>query len=167
MDLQSVITAYIGLGANLGDPPKQLRAALAALAATPEIQVLAQSPFYRSAPIGLAGQPDYCNAVCAVSTTLSPAELFSELLAIERAAGRVRDGRRWGPRTLDLDLLTYGGEVLDTQELKLPHPEIARRNFVLAPLVDIAPDLVIPGLGRVSELAAAIGRAGLQPWTGG
>ncbi|MGH8462217.1 MAG: 2-amino-4-hydroxy-6-hydroxymethyldihydropteridine diphosphokinase [Stenotrophobium sp.] len=156
--------AYIGLGANLGDPPAQLHQALDALATTAGVRLLGQSRFYRSTAIGLAGQPDYCNAACVVETQLSPEILFERLLMIEQAAGRVRDGTRWGPRTLDLDLLHYEGVACDTPWLRLPHAEIARRNFVLVPLLEIAPDLVLPELGLVRLLAAAAGRAGLSVW---
>lgn len=156
--------AYVGFGANLRNPAAQVQAAMAKLAKTAGVRVLAKSPLYRSAPIGLPGQPDYCNAVCALETALAPAALFEILLDIERAAGRVRDGHRWGPRVLDLDLLHYEGLTLHTPQLKLPHPEIGRRNFVLAPLADIAPELQIPGLGRARALADAIGRDGLELW---
>ncbi|MGH8539677.1 MAG: 2-amino-4-hydroxy-6-hydroxymethyldihydropteridine diphosphokinase [Stenotrophobium sp.] len=158
--------AYIGLGANLGDPAAQLRAALDALASSPDIRMLAQSRLYRSTAIGLPDQADYCNAACAVETALPPEALFERLLAIERAAGRVRDGRRWGPRVLDLDLLHYEGVTCDTQRLRLPHAEIARRNFVLTPLAEIAPGLVLPELGPVRELALKAGSAGLALWPG-
>lgn len=154
--------AYIALGGNLGDPAAQLTLALTRLAQTPGVAISAQSSLYRSAPIGLPNQPDYCNAVCAVETSLAAPQLFAVMLEIERQAGRIRDGRRWGPRVLDLDLLHYEGVTLDTPGLKLPHPEIARRNFVLTPLAQIAPELDIPGVGRISELAAALGREGLE-----
>lgn len=154
--------AYIGLGANLGDPERQVREALRALQRCGPLQ--ACSPLYRSAPLGEPGQSDYCNAVCALDTALPPAELMQALLAIEREAGRVRDGRRWAARRLDLDLLHYEGVTLDTPELRLPHPEIGRRNFVLVPLADIAPALQIPGIGRVDAAAQALGMAGLRRW---
>ena len=158
--------AYIGLGANLGDPPTQLRQALLALAAMSDVRMLSQSRLYRSVAIGLAGQPDYCNAVCAVETQLTPEQLFERLVMIEQAAGRVRDGTRWGPRTLDLDLLHYEGVTCDTPRLRLPHAEIVRRNFVLVPLLEIAPELELPELGSVRILAAAAGDAGLSVWPG-
>ncbi|TXH05058.1 MAG: 2-amino-4-hydroxy-6-hydroxymethyldihydropteridine diphosphokinase [Nevskiaceae bacterium] len=158
-------TAYIALGANLGRPDQQVRDALERLSQTEGIGLQSCSPLYRSAPLGPADQPDYCNAVCAVETVLTPEALLAELLAQERLAGRVRNGDRWGPRLLDLDLLHVEGVKRETLWLKLPHPEIARRNFVLVPLADIAPALEIPGLGRVDELARDIGRDGLAPWT--
>lgn len=154
--------AYIGLGANLGEPERQVREALVALQRCGAL--LAVSPLYRSVPLGEPGQPDYCNAACVLDTALAPTALMQELLAIERAAGRIRDGRRWTARRLDLDLLHYEGVILDTPELCLPHPEIGRRNFVLVPLADVAPALEIPGLGRVDVAARALGHAGLQRW---
>ena len=157
--------AYIALGANLGQPAQQLRAALVALAQVPGVQLLAQSPLYRTAPLGLANQPDYCNAVCKVQTALEPEVLLEQLMALERAAGRVRGEDRWGPRLLDLDLLHVEGEQRNTPQLQLPHPGIAQRNFVLIPLADVAPTLLIPGIGRIDELAVKIGRSGLELWS--
>lgn len=156
--------AYIALGANLGQPAQQVRAALAALARNPEIHLLAQSRLYRTVPLGPADQPYYCNAVCKVETSLSPEDLLQQLLALERAVGRVRGEERWGPRLLDLDVLHVEDEQRDTPQLRLPHPGIAQRNFVLIPLADIAADLLIPGLGRVDELAKKLGRDGLELW---
>lgn len=153
--------AYIGLGANLGAPAVQVCAAVAALAGCGE--VVARSPLYRSVPMG-PPQPDYCNAVCILDTELPPQELMLSLLAIERAAGRVRDGSRWGARQLDLDLLHVEGVALNSEALRLPHPGIAQRNFVLVPLADVAPQLEVPGLGRIQTLALQLGREGLQPW---
>jgi 2-amino-4-hydroxy-6-hydroxymethyldihydropteridine diphosphokinase len=157
-------SAYIALGANLGKPAQQLRAALGALALVPGVKLRAQSSLYRTAPLGPIGQPHYCNAACHIETTLQPEALLAELLALERAVGRIRNADRWGPRLLDLDLLHVEGVQRDTPSLKLPHPEIARRVFVLVPLADIAPALEIPGVGHVSELARNIGRAGLELW---
>ena len=155
------LQAYIGLGSNLHDPAAQLRAALAALARLPQSRLVAQSALYRSAPLGEAGQAEYVNAAAALETTLTPQDLMDALLGIERAAGRVRDGRKWGPRVLDLDLLHIEDVVLDTPSLKLPHPEIARRNFVLVPLAEIAPALDLPGFGSIAALALQAGRSGL------
>ncbi|NKF23283.1 2-amino-4-hydroxy-6-hydroxymethyldihydropteridine diphosphokinase [Solimonas marina] len=154
--------AYIGLGGNLEDPAARLRWALERLAGLGRIVMV--SPFYRSVPMGPGDQPDFCNAVCCLDTELAPAELMPALLGIERDAGRVRD-RKWGPRTLDLDLLHVEGERSDDERLRLPHPGIAERNFVLVPLADIAPDLVVPGIGAVAERARAIGRDGLWAWS--
>lgn len=156
--------AYIALGANLGEPARQLRAAMQALASTQGIHLLAQSPLYRTAPLGPAGQPHYCNAVCKIETSLTPEQLLEQMLALERAAGRVRSGDRWGPRLLDLDLLYMDGEQRSSERLKLPHPGIASRNFVLIPMADVAASLDIPGVGRIAEQAQNIGREGLEPW---
>jgi 2-amino-4-hydroxy-6-hydroxymethyldihydropteridine diphosphokinase len=109
-------------------------------------------------------QPDYCNAVCVLETPASPEVLMQTLLAIERGAGRVRDGSRWGPRQLDLDLLHVEGVVSDRAELRLPHPGIGLRNFVLVPLADVAPSLEVPGVGRVDIAAQRAGRNGLTRW---
>lgn len=153
--------AYVGLGANLGDPPAQLRTALQGIAALGRI--VAVSPFYRSAPMGPADQPDYCNAVCALDTALDAVALMDALLDIERGMGRVRT-QKWGPRLIDLDLLHVDGVCCATPKLRLPHPGIAQRSFVLVPWVDIAPDLDIPGIGSLAEAVEHIGRAGLSLW---
>jgi len=159
-----VLTGFIGLGANLGAPDEQLRRALAAIETLPDVDLVRRSRLYRSAPMGLPDQSDYCNAVCEVVFRSSPAELMADLLAIERSLGRFRDGRRWGPRMLALDLLHVVGVSCDEPALRLPHPGISRRNFVLVPLAEIAPELDIPGVGRVSDAAASIGSDGLQFW---
>lgn len=158
--------AYVGLGANLGDPPAQLRAALKAIAALPRTRIEAVSRFYRSAPMGPADQPDYCNAACRVTTELAPRALLEALIGIERTAGRERGAERWGPRLLDLDLLHVEGIALDEPGLHLPHPGLMRRNFVLVPLAELAPTLVIPRLGAIADAAAGIGREGLEVWQG-
>lgn len=156
------VRAHIGLGANLDDPSAQLRWALARLA--PLGRVAAESPFYRSAPMGPRDQPDFCNAVCILECAMPPEALMAALLDIERQAGRVRT-QKWGPRTLDLDLLHVEGTVLSSALLTLPHPGIASRNFVLVPWADIAPDLVVPGIGQIAERARQIGREDLQLWS--
>lgn len=148
--------AYIGLGSNLDDPVAQIDKAFAALDTLKDSQLLLRSPKYGSAPLGPQDQPDYVNAVAGILTTLSPEELLAQLQAIEKQQGRVRSGERWGARTLDLDLLVYGSEVIDSPNLQVPHPRIAERNFVLLPLNDIAPELRIPGYATVARLAAAI-----------
>ncbi|MGB5353501.1 MAG: 2-amino-4-hydroxy-6-hydroxymethyldihydropteridine diphosphokinase [Woeseia sp.] len=148
--------AYIGLGSNLDDPVAQIDKAFAALDTLKHSQLLLRSPKYGSAPLGPQDQPDYVNAVAGILTTLSPEELLAQLQAIEKQQGRVRSGERWGARTLDLDLLVYGSEVIDSPNLQVPHPRIAERNFVLLPLNDIAPELRIPGYATVARLAAAI-----------
>ena len=149
--------AYVGLGSNLADPAAQVRRALEELADILETRVTARSPLYRSAPLGPQDQPDYINAVAALDTSLAPLELLASLRDIERIHGRVRDGTRWGPRSLDLDLLLYGDVVMDTLELSLPHPGLPERAFVLYPLFDVAPQLVVPGRGAVRELRDRLG----------
>jgi 2-amino-4-hydroxy-6-hydroxymethyldihydropteridine diphosphokinase len=155
--------AYLGLGANLGNPAAQLRAAIQALRDSGGVQLGAVSAFYRSEPIGPPGQPCYCNAACAIDTELNPPQLLAHLQTLELAAGRTRE-QWWGPRVLDLDILHVEGQSLRTPQLKLPHPQLARRNFVLIPLAEVAPGLDIPGLGRIDELARRAGRKGLEPW---
>ncbi|MGY0505367.1 2-amino-4-hydroxy-6-hydroxymethyldihydropteridine diphosphokinase [Luteimonas sp. e5] len=150
--------AYVGLGGNVGDVPATLRAALAALDALPGTRLAAVSGFYRSAPVGGIAQDDFVNAVAALDTTLPPTELLQALFAIERAHGRDRRReRRWGPRTLDLDLLLHGDAVIETDGLTLPHPRMAQRAFVLRPLAEIAPEACIPGIGDVTGLLEALG----------
>jgi 2-amino-4-hydroxy-6-hydroxymethyldihydropteridine diphosphokinase len=146
------VNAFIGLGSNLDDPENQVARALELLKDIPDTEVLAVSSIYRSAPLGSVQQPDFLNAVAQLRTRLDATKLLRHLLRIERSRGRIR-AERWGPRTIDLDLLVHGDTVSDAQELKLPHPGIAERNFVLLPLQEIAPDLVIHGLGRVAKLA--------------
>jgi 2-amino-4-hydroxy-6-hydroxymethyldihydropteridine diphosphokinase len=157
--------AYIGLGANLQDPPAQLREALRLIGARPGIRVVATSRFYRSAPLGPGPQPDYCNAVCAVDADLGPDKLLTHLHAVEREMGRARPPERWAPRLIDLDLLHYERVKMRTSRITLPHPELHKRNFVLVPLAELAPDLELPGLGTVAELARIAGSAGLAEWS--
>jgi len=157
------VVALIGLGGNLGDVRSRLDAAIDALDAMLGIRVVARSRFYRTPPWGNVAQPDFINAAIAVETVLGAHGLLDTLLATERAFGRVRDGERWGPRTLDLDLLAYGDEVIDDERLAVPHPRIAERAFVLLPLADIAPDAVLPGQGRVTDLLARVNAAECIP----
>lgn len=146
------VVAYLGLGANLDDPVGQVRAAHRELQQDPEFTELAFSSLYRSAPMGPPNQPDYVNAVMAVVTRLRPEELLAKLHRIEHAHGRIRAGEHWGPRTLDLDLLLYGGETISTPTLQVPHPGIAEREFVLIPLLEIAPALKLPDGRKLGDL---------------
>ncbi len=156
------VNAYIGLGANLNHPVERIRQALAALRVLPDTALTRYSRLYRTAPLGQAGQPDYINAVAAVRTGLSPDGLLDHLFVIEKQQGRVRNGTRWGPRTLDLDLLLHGDLSLAGERLTLPHPQMHKRAFVLVPLAEIAATgLSIPGHGDVRELAANCDRAGV------
>ena len=156
--------AAIGLGANLGNPAAQIEQAILHLAGIRQCTLLARSRLYRSAAIGPEGQPDYCNAAALIDTDLEPLELLSALQGIETACGRQRAGPRWGARILDLDLLFFGELISAHPHLTLPHPELARRNFVLTPLAEIASAVSIPGLGVVADLAAALPQNGLRLW---
>ncbi|MDR0700880.1 MAG: 2-amino-4-hydroxy-6-hydroxymethyldihydropteridine diphosphokinase [Azoarcus sp.] len=150
------VRAYVAFGANLGDPFAAFAHALAALTALPETRIAACSAFYRSAPFGVAGeQPDYINAVIALDTGLAPQALLDALLTIEAAGGR-RRAAPLAPRSIDLDLLLHGSTVLHTPTLTLPHPRMHQRAFVLLPLADIAPDLVIPGAGALALLLETV-----------
>ena len=146
--------AFIGLGANIGDPGRQLRNALAALDGIPGTRLMRASSLWRTAPVGYAAQPDFVNAVAEVETAQAPRALLEALLAIEKRFGRERSFAN-APRTLDLDLLLYGDRVLSEQGLELPHPRMHERAFVLAPLAEIAPDIAIPGKGSAAALLAA------------
>lgn len=147
--------AFVALGANLEDPAAQVRAALEALAALPRVRLVRASSLYRTAPVGVTGQPDYINAVAEVSTDLPPGELLTALFRIEEQFGRERH-YRYAPRTLDLDLLLHDELVLHTPDLTLPHPRLHLRAFVLVPLAEIAPDLRLPGRGSVAAWLPAV-----------
>lgn len=140
--MTGAVRCYVGLGSNLDAPRRQMESAAAALARLPRTALVAVSPFYGNAAL-TAGQPDYVNAVAALESELSPHELLRALQTIEQAHGRQR-GERWAARTLDLDLLLHGSTLLDTPELTLPHPRMLERAFVLRPLADLAPQLVLP-----------------------
>jgi 2-amino-4-hydroxy-6-hydroxymethyldihydropteridine diphosphokinase len=151
------VRAYVGLGANLGDREATLRRALELLGARPGIEVVAVSSFRETDPVGYLEQPRFVNAAAAVETELAPHELLDTLLAVERELGRTRDGPRFGPRTVDLDLLLYGDLRLDEPGLTVPHPRLHERRFVLEPLAEIAPGLVVVGLGAVEALLRSAG----------
>jgi 2-amino-4-hydroxy-6-hydroxymethyldihydropteridine diphosphokinase len=151
--MTAVARAYVGLGSNLGDPQQQVARAFGALAVLPDSRLYARSACYRSLPWGDPDQGDFINAVAVIDTMLTPRQLLAQLLDIERRHGRDRSsGRRNGPRTLDLDLLLHGDTQIDEPGLQLPHPRLHERAFVLLPLAEIAPDLVIPGQGAVNTL---------------
>ncbi|MBT8142298.1 MAG: 2-amino-4-hydroxy-6-hydroxymethyldihydropteridine diphosphokinase [Gammaproteobacteria bacterium] len=153
--------AYVGLGSNLDDPMQQIRTALSSLRSASHINLQAVSSLYVSEPHGEVQQDDFVNAVAALLTTLTAEKLLEHLHKIETAQGRERI-QHWGPRTLDLDLLVYADQTSDNAHLRLPHPEIANRNFVLVPLAEIAPALLIPGLGRVVNLLDKLPATKLQ-----
>lgn len=157
------VPAYIGLGSNLGNPAVQIRRAFDELAGLPGTRLVATSRLYRNPPFGEIRQPDFVNAAAGVLTHLAPAALLAHLKQIEDAHGRDRAAERWGPRTLDLDLLVFGDRVEAGPPLDLPHRGIRHRNFVLLPLLEIAPGLYIPGLGTVRALAAEVDGSALTP----
>lgn len=151
--------ACVGLGGNLGDAASTVRDAFVALAHLPGTRLLRASRLYRTPAWGVTAQPDFVNAVAMVETALEPHALLENLLRIERDAGRDRraDGSdRWGPRTLDLDLLLFGDQVIDTPGLKVPHPHLHERAFVLVPLLEIAPDIRVPGRGAAADALATM-----------
>lgn len=154
------VPAYIGIGSNMDDPQWQVRSAFQALATMPDSLLIARSRLYRTRPFGPVAQDDFINAVAGMLTRLQPERLLTEMRAVETAQGR-RRAERWGPRILDLDLLVFGDVKIKSETLELPHPGIAERGFVLAPLADVAPTLVVPGVGRVSDLLQALPETGI------
>jgi 2-amino-4-hydroxy-6-hydroxymethyldihydropteridine diphosphokinase len=155
--------AYVGVGSNLHDPARQVLRAFEALAGLPSSRLLACSALYRTAPVGPQDQPDYVNAAARLETRLSAPDFLAALQGIERGQGRVRDGSRWGPRILDLDILLFGDLCIDRPGLRVPHPELANRAFALVPLADVAPaDLNVPGQGALAELLARCPRHGVE-----
>lgn len=157
------VRAFVGLGGNQGDVETTLVEALWAVDALPQTTIQRQSAFYRTPAWGKTDQPAFLNAVVELRTRMPAKVLLEALLAIEERFGRVRsEAERWGPRVLDLDLLTYGDEVIDEPGLTLPHPRLHERAFVLVPLAEIAPALVIPGQGEVAALLAAVDVTGIE-----
>jgi 2-amino-4-hydroxy-6-hydroxymethyldihydropteridine diphosphokinase len=156
--------AWIGLGSNLDDPKSQLERAFAAVERLRGTRLYLRSRLYRNPPMGPQDQPDYINAVAGLLTQLSARDLLQALQGIEHGAGRDRAAaERWGPRPLDLDILTYGQQAIEQPGLHVPHPGIAERNFVLLPLLELAPGLQIPGLAPLSSLVVRLGDDNLEP----
>ncbi len=155
--------AYVALGSNLDDPVTQVRAALAALDDLPETRLRAASRLYRTPPWGLEDQPWFINAAAELETTLDPEALLRALLWLEAELGRERGAQRWGPRRIDLDLLLYDGVEHRGAQLELPHPRLAERAFVLLPLLDIAPGLVLPDGRAATDLLARLDTGGIEP----
>jgi 2-amino-4-hydroxy-6-hydroxymethyldihydropteridine diphosphokinase len=153
--MQPESTAYVGLGSNLQQPLHQLLKAFDALSALPRTRMLARSSLYRSAPVGKTDQPDFVNAVAALRTGLAPGELLQALLRLEAQQGRVRSEPN-APRTLDLDLLLFDAQIIHQPGLDVPHPRMHERAFVLMPLAELDPKLIIPGRGAVAELLARV-----------
>jgi 2-amino-4-hydroxy-6-hydroxymethyldihydropteridine diphosphokinase len=154
--------AYVGIGSNLDEPQRQVMRAIELLRSVPDTRCIAVSSLYRSAPLGPVAQPEFVNAAAGLITQLEPETLLDALQSIEKSMGRKRR-ERWGPRVIDLDLLVFADERRSGDSLTLPHPGIVERNFVLYPLAEIAPDLDVPGLGRVIELAGRVPSEGIWP----
>lgn len=152
-------SAFIGIGSNLGESRRIVAEAAASLGGLPQSRLLRSSAHYLTPPWGVTEQPPFINSVVEIETLLPPGELLAALLALEREAGRLRDGTRWGPRALDLDVLLYGEQIICDAGLCVPHPHLAQRAFVLLPLAEIAPDQQVPGLGRVADLLARVDAA--------
>ncbi|MCW8332283.1 2-amino-4-hydroxy-6-hydroxymethyldihydropteridine diphosphokinase [Vibrio sp. SCSIO 43135] len=159
-----MITAYIAVGSNLADPVTQANNAIEALKSLPRSEFLQASMLYSSTPMGPQDQPDYINAVVAIKTELAPLELLDSTQTIEQEQGRVRKDERWGPRTLDLDIILYGNEVIDSERLTVPHYGMKEREFVLYPLAEIAPNLQLPDGTELRELLKQVDRNGLSTW---
>ena len=155
--------AYVALGSNLADPAAQVTVALGRLSDVPETRLIARSRLWASRPLGPPDQPDFVNAVAGLLTQLDARELLGELQALERAMGRTDPVVRWGPRSIDLDLLALGSDELSEPALCLPHPGVHERDFVLYPLAELAPELWIPGRGRVEALALRVANRGTVP----
>lgn len=160
-----MLDVYIGLGANLSDPIGQLQRALSALAALPACKLCTVSHFYASKPMGPQDQPDYVNAVALLQTALPAEALLDALQHIELTQGRQRKAERWGPRTLDLDILLFGQQQICTERLTVPHYGLQQREFVVYPLLEIAPVLQIPGLGALATIAETVPLNGLTRLT--
>jgi 2-amino-4-hydroxy-6-hydroxymethyldihydropteridine diphosphokinase len=154
--------AYVALGSNLSDPRRQVEAAFEALARLPDARLVARSGLWRSRPLGPQDQPDFVNAAAGMLTALGPGELLAALQEIERRLGKSEPAMRWGPRIIDLDLLVFADLRTEEAGLALPHPGLPRRNFVLYPLAEIAAELWVPGLARVSRLRDEVSPAGIE-----
>ena len=154
--------AYVALGSNLSEPQRQVERAFEALAAMPGAKLVQRSGLWRSQPMGPQDQPEFINAAAGLVTTTAPREFLTELKSIERRLGRNEPAVRWGPRSIDLDLLVFGDEELNEPGLVLPHPGLHQRNFVLYPLAEIAAELWVPGLARVCRLRERVSGAGIE-----
>ena len=156
------VPAYVALGSNLDDPRRQVQQALAALDVLGGTRCVLRSSLYATPPFGPVAQPDFVNAAAGLLTLLEPSALLEELQRLERQLGREPQARRWGPRRIDLDLLVHGVARVASEGLEVPHPGLAERAFVLVPLAEIAPDLAVPGAGRVRDLLARVDASGVQ-----
>ncbi|MBW1216166.1 2-amino-4-hydroxy-6-hydroxymethyldihydropteridine diphosphokinase [Pantoea allii] len=155
---------YLALGSNLADPLHQIDAALSALDALPDTQRVATSAFYRTPPYGPPDQPDYLNAAVALDTALSAEALLDQTQRIEQEHGRVRKAERWGPRTLDIDIMLFGTASLNSDRLIVPHYDLLNRAFMLVPLLEIAPDLSLPDGRSLKLILAKLDRSSIRPW---
>ena len=156
------VPAYIGIGSNLDDPLARVRSAFASLSRLDGTRLIRASGIYRTAPMGPVEQPDFYNAAAGLLTQLQPLVLLRSLKELELQLGREASTRRWGPRQIDFDVLVYGDVVMQEQALTLPHPGLVQRAFALVPLADIAPEMRVPGAGRVADLVAKCDRSGLE-----
>lgn len=155
---------YLALGSNLANPLHQVQSALDALAVIPQTRLIATSSFYRTPPYGPANQPDYLNAAVALETTLSPEGLLDNTQRIELEQGRVRQNHRWGPRTLDIDIMLFGNLTLSSSRLTIPHYDISNRAFMLVPLVEIAPTLHFPDGTSAAEMLSKLDANAISHW---
>lgn len=155
---------YIALGSNLASPLEQVNAAVQALGEIPDSRIVAVSSFYRTPPLGPQDQPDYLNAAVALETTLAPEELLNHTQRIELQQGRVRKAERWGPRTLDLDIMLFGNDVINTDRLTVPHYDMKNRGFMLWPLFEIAPELTFPDGTRLHQHLTLLGAEKPAHW---
>ncbi len=159
-----MIRVYLALGSNLADPLHQVQSALNALAALPDTTLVATSSLYRTPPYGPPDQPDFLNAAVALDTTLAAETLLDHTQRIELEQGRVRKAHRWGPRTLDLDIMLFGEQTLSTPRLTVPHYDMHNRAFMLLPLLEIAPDLTLPNGTRIADLLATLDSSSIRHW---
>ena len=159
------VVVYIGLGSNLDGPAQHVRAALLELGELSEVQLIRHSTLFESPPLGPPGQPDYVNAVAMLVTSLDAYALLDQLQALEQRHGRQR-GERWGARSLDLDLLLYGQDRINSPRLQVPHPQMLQRAFVLVPLFELAPELVMPGIGPLADAMPGVSDQRLRPLSG-
>lgn len=159
-----MIRVYLALGSNLADPLHQVQSALHALAAIPDTTLVATSSLYRTPPYGPPDQPDFLNAAVALDTRLDAESLLNHTQRIELEQGRVRKEHRWGPRTLDLDIMLFGEQMLDTPRLTVPHYDMHNRAFMLLPLLEIAPELCLPDGRRLADILATLDSASIRHW---
>ncbi len=159
-----MIRVYLALGSNLADPLHQVQSALNALAALPDTTLVATSSLYRTPPYGPPDQPDFLNAAVALDTALAAEALLDHTQRIELEQGRVRKAHRWGPRTLDLDIMLFGEQTLSTLRLTVPHYDMHNRAFMLLPLLEIAPDLTLPNGTRIADLLATLDSSSIRHW---